>query len=104
MIQTVDFNTFRDSFTGDRKNQFSYEALELIFDYFEEVDPHWELDPVAICCEFAEMTLAEFNDCYGYASEDEPEFPTLESAEQHVEDNGHLVGRTPNNTIVFTQF
>ena len=107
MIQTVDFNMFRDSFTGDRKNQFSYEALQLLFNYIEKIDSHiflWELDPNAVCCEFAEMTLAEFNDSYGYASEDDAEFPTLESAEQHIQDNGNFVGRTANNTLVFSQF
>jgi len=104
MIKTIDFYTFRDSFTGDRKNQFSYEALQLIFDYLEEVNPYWELDIIGLCCEFAEMTLTEFNDAYGYASEDDAEFPTLESAEQHIQDNGNFVGRTANNTLVFSQF
>ena len=108
MIQTVDFNMFRDSFTEDSKNQFSDEALRLLFNYIEKIDSHifvWELDPTAYCNEFAEMSLTEFNDSYGYASEDGAEFPTLESAEQHIQDRGlQLVGRTTKDTLVFSKF
>lgn len=43
-----------------RKDQFSYEALGLLFEYFEEYEESTgeeiELDPVAICCEYYEDT------------------------------------------------
>ena len=36
---------FRDAFhRANRGTQFSYEALGLLFDYFEECDPDMELD------------------------------------------------------------
>jgi len=44
--------------------QFSYEALRMIFDYVEEVDEDAELDIVAICCEYQEMTEEELRSQY----------------------------------------
>ena len=67
-----------------RKNQFSYEALGALFDYFEEYEEstgeEYELDIVAICCEFTEYnSLKEFQKDYGtdYESIDDIENETL---------------------------
>ena len=46
---------FRDAFRqADRQDQFSYEALNMLYEYFEDIDPDMELDVVAICCEYHE--------------------------------------------------
>ena len=64
---------FRDCgrFGGDNDN-FSYEALQLLFNWFEEYEESGgteiELDPIAICCEFAEMTKAELLESYSLES------------------------------------
>ena len=48
---------FRDAFRlAGRAEQFSYEALELLFAYFEECDPDMELDVIDICCSYMEST------------------------------------------------
>lgn len=59
MKQTIDKGAFRDAFHRmGRGGQFSYEALGMIFDYLTELEEgtgvETELDPIAICCEFAE--------------------------------------------------
>ena len=40
------------------KNNFSYEGLNSLFDYFEQLEEEMEneidFDPIAICCEFSE--------------------------------------------------
>ena len=40
------------------KNNFSYEGLHSLFDYFEQLEEEMEneidFDPIAICCEFSE--------------------------------------------------
>jgi len=64
MKQTVNLYHFRDAFKAHgRENQFSYEALGQLFSYFEayeqDTGEEIELDVVAICCEYAEATLAE---------------------------------------------
>lgn len=51
-----------------RKDQFSYDALCAIFDYFESLEQdtgqEYELDVIAICCDFAESTISEVIDDY----------------------------------------
>lgn len=59
MKQTITQSTFRDAFHAIRPNNFSYEALGLLFDYFEECDPDMELDVIAICCEYSEDSVPE---------------------------------------------
>ena len=60
---------FRDCgrFGGDHDN-FSYEALDLLFYFFEELEEDTqseiELDPIAICCDFTEMTRTEIVNNY----------------------------------------
>lgn len=51
---------FRDEFHAcGRAGQFSYEGLGLLFNYLEEADPEYELDVIAICCEYAEETVGD---------------------------------------------
>ena len=52
------------------KNQFSYEGLKALFEWFEELEndtgEEMELDVIAICCEFTEYeNLKQYNDEYG---------------------------------------
>jgi hypothetical protein len=46
-------------YKADRQHQFSYEGKSALFDYFDEMDEAWELDVIAICCDFAEYTIDE---------------------------------------------
>jgi len=105
MIQTINLHDFRQAFHNmGRGDQFSYEALELIFDYLEECDPDMELDVIAICCDFCEMTAEEFASSYGYEDEfEEDQHITLEDAEEYLNDNTSVIGTT-NETIVFINF
>jgi hypothetical protein len=51
---------FRDAFRqANRQDQFSYEALNMLYEYFEDIDPDMELDVIAICCEYTEDTVAD---------------------------------------------
>ena len=59
IVQAVSISSFRDAFRI-RPNSFSYEGLEVLFDYLEEVSDDTgepvELDVIAICCEYEEDT------------------------------------------------
>ena len=46
---------FVDKFLKIRPDNFSREALFVMFDFFEEIDPMMEFDPIAICCDFQEF-------------------------------------------------
>ena len=58
MIQTVTFDDFRNSFSDQYKDNFTYEGKRALFDYLEELEDETgkqiELDPVALCCEYTE--------------------------------------------------
>jgi hypothetical protein len=98
MKQTINTaSQFRDAFhRAGRGEQFSYDALGLLFDYFEELDPDMELDVVGICCEYSESTPAEIMESYSLENE--------EMAEDYVADNGRYVGTTSEGSIVYQQF
>ena len=51
------------------KNNFSYNGLNALFDYFEELEEDMgqeiDFDPIAICCEFSEYeNLNEIKESY----------------------------------------
>lgn len=81
IVQTLSKSSFIDAFKqSSRKDQFSYEALEAIFDYFEEYSDSTgesvEFDIVGICCDWVEMTWQDVAMSYdvdlsGCADDDE---------------------------------
>jgi len=69
MKQTVNFSQFCDSFSEDRKNQFSYKGKRALFDYLEEYEESTgeeiELDTIALCSEYTEYeNLKELQENY----------------------------------------
>ena len=114
MKQTINQHQFEQSFRnvgrlgGDNDN-FSYEALELLFKYFEQYEEdsgeEIELDPIAICCEYSEMSKDELLDQYPI----EIRYPSLNSEEEkedivqrYLENNTAFVGKTASG-FVFLQ-
>ena len=68
IIDTLHEARFVDEFQKIRKENFSYGGLRLLFqhldDLSEETGENIEFDPIALCCEFSEYSLQEFNDDY----------------------------------------
>tara|TARA_R110002012_G_scaffold265142_1_gene448523 strand:- start:82 stop:396 length:315 start_codon:yes stop_codon:yes gene_type:complete len=69
MKQTINGYQFKDAFQKCRPNNFSYEGLTALYEYFEEYEEgtgtEIELDVIAICCEFTEYdSLEEFQSEY----------------------------------------
>jgi hypothetical protein len=83
-----------------RHDQFSYEGMELLFDYFEGLDPDMELDVVAICCDYSEDSPKDIIDAYGIESDDE-EIEPSEAATAYLEANSTVVGVTASGSIVY---
>jgi methyl coenzyme M reductase alpha subunit len=70
MKQTIGFNQFHDAFRDmDRLDNFSYDGLRVLYDWFEELDADCgtdtELDVIAICCEFSEENPDEIRHNFG---------------------------------------
>jgi hypothetical protein len=108
MKMTLTKDQFRFQMDQIRPNQFSYEALGTLFDYFEEIDENMEFDPIAICCDFVEMTMDEifkaYPDVMDLIDMDRPVASTYSIVVDYLNDNGHYCGDTPQGTFVFQQF
>lgn len=68
MKQTVNFSTFQTAFESIRPDNFSYEGLTALFDYLEQLEQdcgeEFELDVIALCCDFSQCSLKEFKDSF----------------------------------------
>ena len=92
---------FRDAFkSAGRADNFSYDALELLFDYFEDIDPDMELDVVAICCDYSEDTPEDIaNNYWDRDSVPEDEDELREEVRKYLEANTSLVGETSTGFV-----
>lgn len=97
MYQTVNVHSFREAFKMmDRGNQFSYDGLEVLFDYLDDFEPDVELDVIAICCDFEEVT---FEDMRG--TEDLDDDATEEDILEYLESVTTVVGTTDDSVIYY---
>ena len=69
MKTTVSLHDFREAFRScGRADQFSHEALEVLFDYLEQYEDDMgeelELDVIALCCDFSEDTAQDIASYY----------------------------------------
>jgi hypothetical protein len=68
MKQTLTKDMFRFQMNQIRPNNFSYEGQGELFDYLEQcedgTDCEMEFDPIAICCDFSQCSLKEFQDAF----------------------------------------
>lgn len=107
MFQRVSLSDFRDAFRAQgRRDQFSYDGLRVIFDWLEEYEESAnepvELDVVAICCDYVEMTPEEIIDAYDI--DFDPELDDAKDiAMDYLENHSMILGKT-KDTIVFQQF
>jgi hypothetical protein len=88
-----------------RGDQFSYEALNMLFNYFEEFDEDMELDVISICCEYSESSIEQIIRDYSIdcdsIEDDEIEAHVL----SYLEDHTTVIGICPTDgSIVFAQF
>jgi hypothetical protein len=88
MKQTITEHMFINDMQAIRPDNFSYEGLQELFSYLDEIEPEdseIEFDPIGICCEFSQCSLREFVDAYGLDCEDNDLIDTII---QHIEANG----------------
>ena len=107
MFKTINVYDFRGEFKAmGRENQFTYEGLQVLFDYLEELefcnDPY-ELDVIALCCDFAEETPKEIAKYYRIDIDGLDDDEALETVREYLENEGGLVGET-DYTIVYRSF
>lgn len=110
MKQTVTLHDFRDAFRAmGRADQFTYDGLEILFDYLEEIErdtgEEMEMDVIAFCCDFYESSPKEIAESYGLdlsdCGEHVPEM--LNRCEEYLAGETVVCGRT-NGSIVYKAF
>ena len=98
---------FREAFrVAGRMDQFSYEGLEVLFDYLdnlsEDTGEPVELDVVALCCEYYESSIQELIDNYNIdlseVDEDDPDSIT-EVVREYLEENTSVCGKVSDGFV-----
>jgi hypothetical protein len=107
MKAQVNFSTFQSAFENLRPNNFSYEGLTALYDYLEEIEESTgeeiELDVIALCCEFEELSLEEVIRQYSIDCDDIEDDDIEEHVLSHLDYHSSVVGKT-DNSIVFRSF
>jgi hypothetical protein len=109
MIKTISIYDFRDAFkAAGRGDQFSYDGLEVIFDYIESYEQdageQVELDVIAICCEWAEDNYASLAEQYDIDIDGLDEDDAIAVVLEHLEDNTAHASSVNDTDIVYVQF
>lgn len=106
MKQSVNLYAFREAFKNcNRSDNFSYEGLEALFEYLEELeqdlDEEFELDVISLCCAYSEWSTSEllleyFEELHtpltreaveAFIKNEESPEPLTEAEEQLIEDS-----------------
>lgn len=113
MKKTIDLYDFRREFEyAGRENQFSYEALGIIFDWIEQLDADTgedtELDVIGICCSFDEASSDEIAQTYSIEfDEDDDEDDKVDQVRDYLYENTSVCGEYEDEGktyFVFIQF
>ena len=99
---------FREAFRlAGRMDQFSYEGLEVLFDYLENLTEDTgetiELDVVALCCEYYESRIEEIVRDYNIdcTIDGEPmdEEEIKETVREYLEENTSVCGQVSDGFV-----
>ena len=100
---------FREAFAeAGRKEQFSYEGLEILFNHLEEFEEmtgeEIELDVIAICCEYAEEDFNAILTQHDNLELNPEEADPLEDICEQMREYCGFAEYTSENTIVYRQY
>ena len=108
IVQSINnVHQFREAFRlAGRGDQFSYEGLEVLFDYLdnlsEDIGEPIELDVVALCCDYYESSIEELIDNYNIdaseVDEDDPD-SIIEVVREYLEDNTSVCGQVSDGFV-----
>ena len=117
---TVDVYDMKERFEALDRDYYTYDGLEALLDYYDEIDEHMEFDAIAICCdctEYGEGAACSVDDVvndYGYKypveewlednALEENEFDTdlyIDSLVERLEDETTVLHVSNGNYIVF---
>lgn len=106
MKTTVNLWDFRREFESCRPNNFSYDGLRVLFDHLEQLEndtgEEFELDVIALCCEWQEDTPE--NIAANYSIDIEDDGNQLANVLDYLYDETMVAGTTDKGNIVFLTF
>lgn len=94
---TVTESMFKDQFKAcGREDNFSYAGLSALFDHCEAMESdlgdEWELDVIALCCEFSEESYVDVAQNYNIDLDNcEDEEERFDAVVEYMEDNTAVV-------------
>lgn len=108
IVQSINnVHQFREAFRlAERMDQFSYEGLEVLFDYLdnlsEDTGEPIELDVAGMCCDYYESSIQELIDNYeidlSEVDEDDPD-SIIEVVREYLEDNTSVCGEVSDGFV-----
>ena len=109
MKQTINFYDFERAFKAIRPDNFSYEGLRVLFDWFEQMDDdcgtETELDVIAICCEFSEDHIDDVTANYEIDQDPDRHDDRLTEVEEYLQEHTLFVGSLPEQqTVIYQAF
>ena len=109
MYQTISIYDFENAFNkAGRKDQFSYEGKQKLFDYLEAYEDDTgekvELDVIALCCEYEESAVIDIAANYDIDIEGLDEDAALETVMGYLRDHTQVVGAIGTDGILFQSF
>ena len=113
MKETVNRFRFHEAFNHIRPYSFSQEALDILFDYLEQLEydigEDIDFDPIGFCCEYAESSPLQVSIDYRIDTENCDTDLEIESVVRDYLDNHNaLIGETypgkDYNTFIYRQF
>ena len=113
MKTNVSIYDFRDTIMELRPNNFSYEGLTILYDWFEQYEEDCEtevdFDPIGICCEFNESSLDDVMNDYGIDENDDlvrncTSAVKADMIKEYLNENTMLCGVTESGNYVYAAF
>jgi hypothetical protein len=110
MKQTINCHEFINAFDRLRPDNFSRDALIMMFEYFEEyerdIGVEIEFDPISICCEYVEEYPNEIVHNYKLEKDiggmDQEEM--IKFLSEYIEESAIFIGITDSGSFVYQQF
>lgn len=108
MKTTVSIYDFRRAFEQSRPTNFSYQGLEVLFDYLEayedDTGEELELDVIALCCDYCEDSPANIAVNYNIDLTDcDDECDIAQAVVDYLNENTSVCGQT-DSSIVYQSF
>lgn len=112
MKKTINFYDFRQAFIDyDRQDNFPNGGLSVLWDYLEQYEEdtgeELDLDVIALCCDFYQMTFEDVAREYGVdvsARYDQGGDNIAEIVMDYLTDNTQIIGEVGDEEVIFQCF